>query len=225
MSSISWIQKLKDFLNDLAKPSQELPEIETVKYQNCLSIMETIRVTGSNRADSHYLNGIETKACDLGGEKWTKAPCFMPFDGIIKKIETDTNTVSVESTSPVRMANGVIDYVSFRVSHANKIPNHVQVGTVLEQGAYFYDEGTKGTDGSTVGEHVHIVFGRGKLQNKYFVKQRTKLPYLITIDTTGGAVEIYEAMFLKEDTKIILENNPGDIYPWIRLSKEMEDGF
>ena len=212
---------------------QMLPKVEppvTEKVQKSLSIMNTISVTGSNRAASHYQAKplCDTKACDLGGPPNTRDKVYMPFDGDVVAVENDgkdnrvTNTVMVVSTNPVEIplieyGKYVIDYLTLRVTHDNTINPNVFVGAKLKQGEYFYDEGTKGN----VPEHVHVVFARGKPIGKGYIDlQNVKnKPIYRTAHTTGGLLEIYEAMFLKPDTVIRKQNNPGDFYPWIRLTE------
>lgn len=84
--------------------------------------------------------------------------CYAPFDGVIKKIYNNGNSVWLESSSKVTYANGVVDYAVFMATHDNNVSD-LKVGQRIKQGQVFYQEGTAG---KATGNHVHIECGKGK---------------------------------------------------------------
>lgn len=67
-----------------------------------------------------------------------------------------------ESTQPVHLANGQLDYLTLVVAHDNN-PPYASIGTIVRQGILFYHTGTYYTAGGT-GDHVHTCLGQGQYQ-------------------------------------------------------------
>ena len=118
--------------------------------------MQTYNLTqgwGSN-SYSHKNN----KALDINGKDTGIELAYAPYDLIVKRIYTaDANEIWLESLNPVEYANGIIDYMTILMAHANTVD--VKVGDKLKQGDAVYSEGTKG---SATGNHIHLEVGRGK---------------------------------------------------------------
>ena len=83
------------------------------------------------------------KALDISGGDLGIDSLKAPFTGIIRRIYTNTNAVWLESVDKVKYADGTIDYMTILTMHDNDISN-LRVGSVINQGAIFYQEGKKG---------------------------------------------------------------------------------
>jgi hypothetical protein len=84
--------------------------------------------------------------------------CFAPFDGIVRKLWDNGNSVWLESLDKVKFADGSIDYAVFMATHDNNISD-LKHGQKIKQGKVFYQEGTAG---QATGNHVHMECGKGK---------------------------------------------------------------
>lgn len=117
--------------------------------------MKYVRITqawGPKTLTHKYGYPIDNAGKDTGIDN-----CYAPFDGVIKKIYKNGNSVWLESVEPIEWANGVKDHVVFMATHDNNVSD-LRVGQIVKQGQTFYQEGTN----NAVGNHVHIEFGRGK---------------------------------------------------------------
>lgn len=111
-----------------------------------------------------------------------------PFNATIVRIDetyTACNAVWIQSTSPVRYADGSYDYMTAIFLHDNNISD-LYVGQALTQGEYFYHSGDFGISS---GKHVHLSFYRGQYN-----------PY--TMHIGNGDVYAEDALFLPDDTYI-----------------------
>ena len=110
-----------------------------------------------------------TYALDDAGQDTGIETAYAPFDGVIKKIWANGNTVWLESLQPVEYADATIDYATVSMTHDNDISN-LRVGQTVKQNAPFYQEGTAG---NATGNHVHLECAKGKFtgtgwnQNSY----------------------------------------------------------
>ena len=110
-----------------------------------------------------------TYALDDAGKDTGIETAYAPFDGVVKKIWANGNTVWLESLQPVEYADATIDYATVSMTHDNDISN-LRVGQTVKQNAPFYQEGTAG---NATGNHVHLECAKGRFtgtgwnQNSY----------------------------------------------------------
>ena len=111
-----------------------------------------------------------------------------PFNATVVRIdatEIACNAVWIQSTGPVRYADGSYDYMTAIFLHDNNISD-LYVGQGLKQGEYFYHSGDFGISS---GKHVHVSFYRGQYD-----------PW--TMRVGSGDVYAEDALFLPDDTYI-----------------------
>lgn len=111
-----------------------------------------------------------------------------PFNATVVRVdatEIACNAVWIQSTGPVRYADGSYDYMTAIFLHDNNISD-LYVGRGLTQGEYFYHSGDYGISS---GKHVHVSFYRGEYN-----------PY--TMRVGNGDVFAQDALFLPDDTYI-----------------------
>jgi fibronectin type 3 domain-containing protein len=163
-------------------------------YEYAVFPMAVLRVTqGPYRTylpDSH----ITTNAMDLGGViGGSKDDVFAPFTGIVRWKSETYGAVWLESETPVRWADGTIDYMTVLFLHDNDISD-LQVGMRIPQYQVFYQEGTKSPD--EIDEHLHMECMRGKTINGGYAGH--------------GDVYAYDAFFIKSTTSV----NPAGGFTW-----------
>lgn len=96
-----------------------------------------------------------TMAIDEAGKDAGIDVMYAPCDIVLVK---KTNEVLYfNSVNKIHCADGVIDYINFRVIHMDDISKYY-VGQRFNQGQEFYKEGTKG---HATGNHMHIQVARG----------------------------------------------------------------
>jgi len=111
-----------------------------------------------------------------------------PFNATIVRIDAThlaCNAVWIQSTNPVRYADGSYDYMTAIFLHDNNISD-LYVGQGLTQGEYFYHSGDFGVSS---GKHVHVSFYRGQYNSH-------------TMRVGNGDVYAEDALFLPDDTYI-----------------------
>ena len=162
-------------------------------YQCPIYPMKVVNITqGENGTYSH----AGTLAIDIVGAD----NLFAPFDGTIKKIYTENNSVWLESDNPVIYADGTVDYMTVKFAHDNDISD-LYVGKKIKKGEIFYQPGTKGY---ATGSHVHLTCGRGKTSDNGYVKNS------LGNWKIKNEIHVYDALFLSEST--VIKNGRG--YNW-----------
>lgn len=122
---------------------------------------------------------------------------------VVKRIygvkNSGTNTIWLESSSPVLLANGSTDIVTILVMHPNDDDlSKITKGQKFKRGDLMFREGT---DGQATGNHFHISIGTGKIKGNGWV-QNSKGAWVLY--TTGRNLKPEEAFFVnKEKTQII----------------------
>lgn len=113
-----------------------------------------------------------------------RSPMYCPCDEmVIKRIYTSgANTIWLESTTKVNLADGSYDYVTLLVTHPNDSDiKKLSKGKKFKRGELICHEGT---DGNATGNHFHFAVGKGKILGNGWMKN-TKGKWVLT--TTGGA--------------------------------------
>lgn len=122
--------------------------------------MQYMRITqGMNGNFSHKGD----MALDVAGKDAGIDPIFMPCTMKIVWKDSKIGGVLYESVKKVHLANGTEDYIHMLTVHDNNISD-LPLGNTFPQG---YETGDEGTKGNATGNHVHLVFGKGKYQGGY----------------------------------------------------------
>lgn len=199
--------KLLDYLFEevieIGAPEEEIKETE---IQNFLFPMEYLRVTQGENTGTH----LGSKAMDFGGRDQGKDALYCPCEMRVMRIRDKANgEVYLESTSPVKFADGTIDYARLLLIHDDTKQNYA-VNDIIRQGEYFYLEGgMSGGVKQKLPNHVHIEGGKGRWkETKHFLVPGTKDKY--TIENP----ESLNKMFILPKKTIILETGG---YKWTTL--------
>lgn len=164
----------------------------------CLNVTQGMGGSGSHRG---------TRALDLAGKDTGIDAVFAPFDGVIKKVWPSGNSVWLESLSPVRFADGTVDYCTVMLTHDNLITD-LRVGQTIKQGQVFYQEGTAGF---ATGNHVHLEVARGRFTGTGW-HQNTYGTWVL-----NNARSPHTTLWLAPDTIVV--NGGG--YVWKRTGETM----
>ena len=120
-----------------------------------------------------------------------------PFDCEIVEIfygEKAANTVIIQSTSPVRYADGTVDFMSMAVGHDNDISD-CYIGKIISQGEVYCQNGNYG---NATGVHSHVTCIRGKY---------TDHPGWVQVSTENwtfqNAIDPTTAFFLHASTNVV----------------------
>lgn len=172
---------------------------------------KTMRITqsytGTTSHKPHTTGNPKDYPIDEGGKDVNRDAFYCPCDEmVIKRIygvgTGGTNTLWLESTSPVYFPDGTSDYASGQITHPNDSDiKDLRVGQKFKRYDFICYEGT---DGAT-GNHLHISFGKGKITGNGWTKN-SKGKYVLT--TTGGAYKP-EAMFYIDTKFTTVVSNKG----------------
>lgn len=135
-----------------------------------------------------------------------RSPMYCPCDEmIIKKIyTTGTNTIWIESTTKVNLADGSYDYVTLMVTHPNDSDiKRLSKGQKFKRGDLICYEGT---DGNATGNHFHFAVGKGKFLGTGWIKN-TKGKWVLTC--TGGSKKPETMFFIDSDFTKTIKRNYG----------------
>lgn len=164
----------------------------------------------NNEADSgHRAYAFDLNQTGASGEYKKDTQVYAPFDMKVIAIEA-SHSVFVESLRPVRLANGMVDYITCIFTHDDDINKNVKVGAVIKQNEWFYDQGTYGRKSAkeqyrtgVFGKHLHIEVALGRVCS-------TKNSYTKNLDAVrDNGIQINDVFFLKPDTEI---GKKTDIY-------------
>ncbi len=133
-----------------------------------------------------------------------RSPMYCPCDEMkIKRISTaGTNTIWLESTSKVWLADGTQDYVTLMVTHPNDSDiKKLKVGQKFKRGEHICYEGT---DGGATGNHFHFSVGKGKVKSKGW-KQNSKGKWVLTC--IGGTYKPEALIYIAPEFTTIKKSN------------------
>lgn len=109
--------------------------------------------------------------CGTSGRSYFYAPCDVKIKRIYGVGNKGINTIWMESTKKVKLANGTESYVTIRVTHPGDDDlKKIKVGKTYKQGCEMFREGK---DGNCTGYHFHIEISNcqfSKLKNNGWVK-------------------------------------------------------
>lgn len=167
---------------------------------NAIFPMKYVNITQKWGNGTHtYGYPIDNAGKDSGIEA-----CYAPFDGVIKKIWPNGNTVWLESLQPVEYADGNVDFAVFMATHDNNISD-LKVGQIIKQGVVFYHEGTAG---QATGNHVHMEFGRGRFtgagwykapNGQWVINNPVKPNELLVLNESNIVIETLGVEFKREN--------------------------
>lgn len=142
---------------------------------------------------------IDDNHGDSKRDGWFYCPCDeMKLTRIYGVGMSASNTVWLESTSRVYLANGMTDYVTILVTHAeDEQLRSLRVGQVFHRGDKIFLEGK---DGNATGNHFHISVATGKIKGTGWVKN-SKGGWVL--QTTGKAIKPEQAFYVDGFTKIV----------------------
>ncbi len=118
---------------------------------------------------------------------------------IVRIYTKGTNTIWLESTEKVKLANGKTDYVSWMLIHLNDSDiKRLKVGQTFKKGDIICYEGM---DGAT-GNHIHIAVGMGKITGNGWA-QNSNGKWVLT--TTKGTIKPEDAFYIDKSFTTIKE--------------------
>lgn len=176
-----------------------------IKLEKAKFPMEYLNISqGINGNLSHQ----GSMAIDITGKDRGIDRVFAPFTGVVKRIYPSFNAVWLESKQKIEYADKSVDYMTVLLMHDNNILG-LKVGQVINQGKFFYDEGTKGY---ATGNHVHLETARGKFIGNGW-HQNSQNVWMI-----NNPIEPYKALYIEPSTKVL----NGYKYPWKIAKSEVE---
>ena len=168
----------------------------------------TMRITqsynGTTSHKPHNTGSPKDYPIDEGGKDGGKDPVYAPCDMVVKRIygvgNSGVNTIWLESTKPVKLANGKTDYITLMLTHSDDSDlRRRKVGEIIKKGSIICYEGTDGASGN----HIHLSAGLGKMVGNGWTKN-SKGKYVLT--TTGGALKPEDAFFIDLDFTVIRDS-------------------
>lgn len=139
---------------------------------------------------------------DEGGTDTGRDGMYAPCDVKIMRIygvgSSGTNTLWVQSTVKVSLANGKTDYVTMQITHSNDSDlKRLKVGQTIKKRKIICYEGK---DGAT-GNHIHLSVGMGIMKGNGWTKNSAGKWVLTTSD---GTVKPQDAFYIDTDfTKVL----------------------
>lgn len=134
------------------------------------------------------------EACENSGRSYCYCPCDeMKVVRVYGVGTKGTNTVWLESTSKVNLADGTSDYATICITHPNDDTlKNIKVGQKFKRKEAMFLEGT---DGNATGNHFHIAVGKGKMTDGGWL-QNDKGSWVLR--TTNGACKPESAFYIDE---------------------------
>lgn len=169
----------------------------------CQTMNITQSYTGNTSHSPHNTGTPKDYPWDEACEDRNRSPMYCPCDEmIVKRIYTKgTNTIWLESTEKVNLADGTLDYVTLLITHPNDDDmKRLWKGKVFKRGDIICYEGT---DGNATGNHFHFSVGKGKILGNGWIKN-TKGKWVLTC--TGGAKKPETMFFIDSNfTKQVIK--------------------
>ena len=172
---------------------------------------KVMRITQScNGTASHLLHTLGfpsdfpiDEGCESTGRSYMHCPCDeMKITRIYGVGNKGTNTLWLESTSPVLFADGTEDFFTLLITHPDDTYlKKLRAGQKFTRGEKICPEGK---DGAT-GVHFHFSGGKGKMKNRGWIKN-SKGKWVLTVT---GRTESPEKLFFVDEkfTRILDSKN------------------
>jgi hypothetical protein len=159
---------------------------------------------------------------------WMHCPCD---EMVVKRISglgsAYINTIWLQSTSKVILANGEEDYVVIMVLHPDDDDLlKVKVGRTFKRSELMFREGRDGyLTGKATGYHFHMSVGQGQIKGNGW-QQNSKGTYVLT--TTVGPLKPEDAFFvdpyftkIKSSKDLLFKNLPKEVIEVKEIGKEV----
>ncbi len=160
-------------------------------------------------------------AWDFSGSDTT---VVAPFTGKVIYVDKGgAHSVILESTSKVKLADGTENYLVCMFTHDDAINSNVKVGQIIQQGEYFYDQGTygKGNKG-TYERHLHLEVAVGQPS----ANDKNSFSNLLKYIRGKSGRQADKVFHLKSNTtrnkdyiKVVCQNNKIINFNWKTVSK------
>lgn len=128
-------------------------------YEVCLWPLDFLNITAGPDANNHIVSGVSNSGLyDNGWYINTICPLYAPCTmELVRSYPTGTangHTQMWRSVNPVWIpSSNTPMYITIALSHSDTLP-YTAVGTIINQGTYFYNTGTYGY---ASGAHVHLI--------------------------------------------------------------------
>lgn len=172
-----------------------------------MNITQNYNGSTSHYAESHgkpYAYPID-EACSDGGRDYFYAPCDLVIKRIYGVNNKGTNTIWLQSTSKVKLANGKESYITIMVIHPEDDDlKKLKVGQIFKQFEKIFREGK---DGHATGNHFHIEISDcefSKLLNHGWV-ENNKRQWVMT----PNAIKPEDAFFIDKSFTTKIKKNGG----------------
>lgn len=166
----TFVAKVQSYLNSFASEQPKDPQTQIIAKNYLTYPTKVMNIKQGYTGD--YTHGKHSsgspadypidEACRDGGRDYFYCPCDEMKIAHIYGFNNSkkTNTLWLQSTSKVNLANGSEDYVTILVTHPNDDDlSQLKEGQVFKRGAKMFREGN---DGHATGYHFHIAVGTGK---------------------------------------------------------------
>lgn len=208
--------------------------VATDGYEVALFPLEYLYMSQDEGGDYSHVNTYNIDFLGWGANgRINNCPIYAPCT--MKVVATNLtyaggNIVTFESTRPVHLANGQLDYLTIYFAHA-QTPPYTQIGQVVRQGEICYYTGEYGI---VTGDHTHSCCGQGHYQG---LTERTGGHYDLT-----NRIHYWDAVY-KNDTHVIQGYNhnwvdyqggiipPPPIttrknhFPWVLYAKKLREKY
>ena len=162
---------------------------------------EVMRITQPYNSGNHlehsqadFVDYPIDEACEDTGRSYMYCPCDeMEVKRVYGLNGEGTNTIWLQSTSPVKMPYGT-DYVTMMVLHPNDDTlSGIAVKRKFHRGDKMFLEGNDNGNGKPISDHFHIAVATGKYTGNGWVKNNTGTWVL---QTTGKTIKPEQAFFV-----------------------------
>lgn len=172
----------------------------------CKTMNITQSYTGNTSHSPHNTGTPKDYPWDEACEGSGRSPMYCPCDEmVVKRIYTKgTNTIWLESTSEVLLADGTRDFASIMAEHPNDSDfAKLKVGKKFKRGDFICYEGT---DGNASGNHFHFSVGKGKIKGNGWV-QNSKGKWVL--NCTGGAQKPETMFYIDREFTTLVKKTQG----------------
>lgn len=131
--------------------------------ENALFPLKHLYVTNNEAGHKKGSMAIDIVEWSTNGQV-LKAPLYAPVSCKVVEvgsIATDTPHVTWESLDKVNFVDGSVDYMTISLSHDDNFDTY-KVGDVVSQGEIFGHTGTRTASIVGMGDHCHLIIGKGK---------------------------------------------------------------
>ena len=150
--------------------------------------------TGGTSHKPHTTGTPKDYPIDEAGKDTGRDPVYAPCALKIKRIygvgTSGTNTLWIESTEKLKLANGKTDYITLMLTHPNDSDlKRLKIGQTFKKGEIICYEGTDGADGN----HIHMSVGMGQYKANGWVKNSNG-KWVLTCE--NGAIKPEDAFYI-----------------------------